>query len=42
MGAFLFLKEKIFDYIKDDKTILEKFPLETLSKEKNLNAYHHS
>ena len=40
-GGFFVFTRKIFDYIKDNKTILEKFPLETLSKEKNLKAYHH-
>jgi glucose-1-phosphate cytidylyltransferase len=32
---------KIFDYLIDDSTILEKDPLEKLSKNRELMAYKH-
>jgi len=34
-GGFFILNYKIFDYIKNDKTVFEKFPLEKLAKKKN-------
>tara|TARA_B100000900_G_scaffold241675_1_gene205553 strand:+ start:62 stop:763 length:702 start_codon:yes stop_codon:yes gene_type:complete len=40
-GGFFIFEPKIFDYLKDDKTILEKQPLETLSEKKELVAYKH-
>lgn len=40
-GGFFVLKQEIFTYLKDDQTIWEKEPLETLSKKKELCAYHH-
>jgi len=40
-GGFFVLKQEIFKYLKDDQTIWEKEPLETLSKKKELCAYHH-
>jgi len=40
-GGFFVAESKIFDYIKNDKTILEKEPLENLSKEGELIAYKH-
>jgi glucose-1-phosphate cytidylyltransferase len=40
-GGFFVLKQEIFKYLKDDYTIWEKEPLETLSKKKELCAYHH-
>ena len=33
---------EVFDYIKDDKTILERSPLETLAKERKLTAFKHN
>ena len=32
------LRTKNFDYLKDDSTVLEKTPLETLAKEQQLAA----
>lgn len=40
-GGFMVAEPIIFDYIKDDKTIFEKEPLERLAKEGKLNAYKH-
>lgn len=41
-GGFFVLSPKVIDYIEDDSTSWEKAPLETLAKEKQLNAYFHS
>lgn len=40
-GGFMVLEPSIFDYINDDDTIFEKTPLEQLTKENQLSAYHH-
>ena len=40
-GGFFVMNKPIFDYIKNDKTILEKQPLETLAKKKKLSGYKH-
>ena len=40
-GGFFVMEPKIFDYLEDDKTILERKPLETLAREGNLKAYKH-
>ena len=40
-GGFFVLEPKIFEYIKDDKTIWENEPLEKLAKENQLSAYKH-
>ena len=40
-GGFFVMEPKIFKYLENDKTILERKPLETLSKEGNLKAYKH-
>ena len=40
-GGFFVANEKIFNLIKNDKTILEKTPLETATKKKQLQAYKH-
>ena len=39
-GGFVF-NTKVFKYLKDDQTILERKPLEMLSKKKQLMAYKH-
>jgi|TARA_B110000014_G_C20033499_1_gene536806 glucose-1-phosphate cytidylyltransferase len=41
-GGFFVFEPKIFNYIDDDSTILEKYPLETLAKERNLSAFRHN
>ena len=41
-GGFFVLDSKIFKYIKDDKTFLEKEPLQQISKRGELYAYKHS
>ena len=41
-GGFLVFNAKIFNFIKDDKTILEKTPLEILSKKGELMAFKHN
>ena len=40
-GGFFILNYKIFDYIKNDKTVFEKSALEKLAKNKKLIAYKH-
>lgn len=40
-GGFFISYGKIFNYIKNDFTILEKEPLEKLSEKRQLNAYKH-
>ena len=40
-GGFMIFEPGIFDYIEGDKSILEKEPLEELSKSKNLISYKH-
>lgn len=40
-GGFMVLEPQIMDYLKDDTTVLEKYPLETLASEGKLVAYQH-
>lgn len=40
-GGFFVLSPKVIDYIEDDHTTWEKFPLESLAKEGQLGAYQH-
>lgn len=40
-GGFFVLSPKVINYIKDDSTVWEKFPLECLAKEGKLAAYQH-
>jgi glucose-1-phosphate cytidylyltransferase len=40
-GGFFCFKKKIFNYLKNDKTVLEEYPLSKLSEDKNLNAFKH-
>lgn len=41
-GGFFVFNKEIFDYIKDDNTILERFTLENLVKDKQLMAFEHT
>ncbi len=41
-GGFFVFNKKIIDYIKNNKTILEKEPLEILAKENNLYSFKHT
>lgn len=41
-GGFFVLDQGIFNYLEDDSTIFERKPLEKLSKESQLNAFHHN
>ena len=41
-GGFFVFEQKIFDYLQDDSTVLEKTPLETLAKEQQLTAFKHN
>ena len=41
-GGFFVFEPEIFDYLRDDSTVLEKTPLETLAKEKKLAAFKHN
>lgn len=40
-GGFFVLEPEIFNYLENDSTVLEKEPLEILSKNKQLSAYKH-
>ena len=40
-GGFFFFNNKIFDYIKNYNTVLERDPLQRLSDKKQLNAFLH-
>ena len=40
-GGFFVMNQKIFNHLKNDQTILEKKPLETLAKKKQLSGYRH-
>ena len=41
-GGFFIFNKDIFKYIKNDQTILEKEPLETLAKKKKLSVLKHN
>ncbi len=41
-GGFFVMEPKIFKYIKNDNTILERSPLENICKIKKLGAYKHN
>lgn len=40
-GGYMVMEPDIFKYIDNDETILERYPLEVIAKEKNLIAYKH-
>jgi glucose-1-phosphate cytidylyltransferase len=40
-GGFFVFEPELFDYLKDDTTILERDPLESLATEGQLNAFKH-
>lgn len=40
-GGFFVMNKNIFKYLKNDKTVLEKYALEKLSKQNKLSAYKH-
>ncbi len=40
-GGFMVLEPEVFDYIEGDKTTFEKYPMEKLAEEGNLNCYKH-
>ena len=41
-SGFMVLGPEIFNYIKDDATVFEKYPLESLAKDNQLTAFHHN
>ncbi|MCL2145211.1 MAG: glucose-1-phosphate cytidylyltransferase [Endomicrobia bacterium] len=41
-GGFMVFEPEIFNYLADDAAILEKYPLEKLTKENQLAAYKHT
>jgi len=41
-GGFFVMDKRIFDYLKNDKTYLEKYPLETISKKNLLGGFKHT
>jgi glucose-1-phosphate cytidylyltransferase len=41
-GGYFVLSPKVSDYLKDDTTIWEKEPMETIMREGNFRAYKHS
>lgn len=40
-GGYFILSPKVIDYIKDDKSVWEKQPLEKLAKDKELACWFH-
>jgi len=40
-AGFFVLNKEIFQYIEDDSTIFEQYPLKTLAKDGQLYSYHH-
>ena len=40
-GGFFVLEKKVLDYIKNDKTVFERGPMELITKEDQLMAYLH-
>lgn len=40
-GGFFVFESEVFDYLVDDDTILEQFPLENLARDGQLMAYEH-
>ena len=40
-GGFFVFRKEIFNYLKDDSTILEREPLEKLASDKELMAFKH-
>ena len=40
-GGYFVMEPKIFDYLKNDKTFLEREPMEKVSKKKQLVAFRH-
>jgi glucose-1-phosphate cytidylyltransferase len=41
-GGFFVMEPQALKYIRDDRSVFEKEPLEDLAKDKQLNAYKHS
>lgn len=41
-GGFFVLEPEVFDYIDNDTTVFEKYPLEQLTKDNQLSAYKHN
>ena len=41
-GGFFVVSEKFLNFIKNDKTYLEREPLEKVTKLKQLSAYRHN
>lgn len=40
-GGYMVMEPEVFDYLEDDNTVFEKYPLERLAQEGNLKAYRH-
>ena len=40
-GGFFVFTSKVFDYLENDQTILERSPLERLSRDRQLHAFRH-
>lgn len=41
-AGYMVFNNKIFDYLKNDETILERWPMEQLAKEGELMSYQHN
>jgi glucose-1-phosphate cytidylyltransferase len=41
-GGFFVFEPAVFDYLKDDETILEREPLERLALDRQLRAFRHA
>lgn len=40
-GGFMVMEPRVFDYISDDTTVLERAPLESLAADKQLMSFYH-
>jgi glucose-1-phosphate cytidylyltransferase len=40
-GGYFVFENKIFDYLNNSQTILEKYPLEKLAKQRQLMSFNH-
>ena len=41
-GGFFVMEPEVFDYLKDDQTVLEGFPMEQLARDGELAAFQHA
>ena len=41
-GGYFIFNKRVFNFLQDDKTVLESSPMQNLSKSKNLIAFKHT